>query len=72
MEKLLGYFNMPHKDIEYKLDLVNNDPAKKYLLSSKNTEWYQASREYLMSAKLIDEADDIYRQMLFANWVQGF
>jgi hypothetical protein len=71
IEKLLAYFDMPHKDIEYNLDLVNQDPAKKYLLSSKNTEWYQASREYLVSAKLIDEANDIYRQMLFANWAQG-
>lgn len=72
IEKLLAYFDMPHKDMEYKLDLLKDDPAEKYLVSSKNTEWYQASRDYIMSAKLIDEADDVYRQMLFANWVQGF
>jgi hypothetical protein len=72
VEKLLAHFDMPHKEMKYKLDFLQDDPAEKYLVSSKSTEWYQASREYIMSAGLIAEADDVYRQMLFANWAQGF
>lgn len=69
IEKLLSHYDLPHTQIEYRLDLLKDDPAEKYLVSSKDTEWYQVSREYILSAKLINEADDVYRQMLFARWV---
>ena len=72
VEKLLDHFELPYTSMEYKVDVLKDDPNQEYLVSSKKTEWYQDSREYAMSATLIEEADDIYRQMLFAKWVKGF
>jgi hypothetical protein len=67
IERLLSHYDLPHSQIKYRLDLLKDDPSEKYLVSSKNTEWYEASRQYTMSSALIEEADDIYRQMLFSN-----
>jgi hypothetical protein len=69
VEKLLKQFDLPYSSIKYRLDIQQDDPSQQYLASSKKAEGYSESREYILASNLIDEANDLYRQMLFAKWV---